>query len=99
MPPQSIELNLVQIIETVKNIWQRFDERYGNPSLLVDVIMNEVRNIGVLVDGDSVQFIDFVNKIEKGYTDLQRLGLENEISNSVTVNFLLNLMSYVSDQK
>lgn len=81
-------LTLVENIESASEIWERLDERYGSPSLLVDVIMNEIKSIGVVLDGDSSNLITFVNTIERGYSDLKRLNLEREISNSVTVGML-----------
>ena len=37
-------------------------------------------------DSDSKNFIQFVNVIDRGYTDLCRLNIEKEMSNSITVS-------------
>ena len=81
-------LYLVESIEDVASIWKRLDERFGNPSLLIDAIMNEIRSIGHVKEGNSKEFIRVVNIIEKGYLDLKRLKLEKEMSNTVTVSLL-----------
>ena len=84
---------LVENIDTVTEIWKRLDERFGNPAVLVDAIMSDIKSIGEISDGDEQKCIEFVNVIERGYTDLRRLHLEREISNSVTVSTLTCLVS------
>ena len=69
-------LYLVEIIENATEIWWRLDERFGKPSILIDVIMDEIKSIGLLRDGNSTEFIKFVVIVEKGYIDLHRLKLE-----------------------
>ena len=77
---------LVENIDGMREIWNRLDERFGNP--LVDTIMADIKAVGEISDGDEQKCIDFVNVIERGYTDLKRLNLEREISNSITVSML-----------
>ena len=50
--------------------------------------MDEIRSIGLIREENPKEFIKVINVIEKGYTDLCRLNLEREISNSVTVSLL-----------
>ena len=69
-------------------IWDRLDKRFGQPSLLIDIIMEEIRSIGYMKEENTEEFIRVVNIIEKGYTDLRRLKSEMEISNSITVSML-----------
>ena len=76
------------IDDKVDGMWKRLDVRFGQPSMLVDVIMNEIKTIKILNDNDMKAFIKFVDVIEKGYTDLSRLKIEKEMSNAVTVSML-----------
>ena len=55
--------------------------------MLVDIVMNEVRKIHIN-EGDSKNFIQFVNVIERGYADLCTLNIEKEMSNSITVSMI-----------
>lgn len=78
----------VESIDNYSEIWERLDKRYGQPSFLIDIIMNEIKEIPSVMENDSKGFIQFVNIIERGYTDLKRLSLQQEMSNSVTVSML-----------
>ena len=78
----------VENIDDYPEIWRRLDKKYGQPSLLIDIIMNEIKDIPSVKENDPEGFIQFVNVIERGYTDLKRLDLEKEMSNSVTVSML-----------
>ena len=69
-------------------MWRRLDKKFGQPSLLIDVIMNEVREIQCVNEDDQRAFIQLVNVTEKGYADLRRLKLEKEMSNSLTVSLI-----------
>ena len=89
-------LSAVEHIDESKGIWERLDKKHGQPSLLIDIIMNEVKEAPLFTNEDFKGFIELVNVIEKGYADLKRLSLEREMSNSITVsviegNFLLAL--------
>ena len=78
----------VESIDNYSETWERLDKRYGQPSFLIDIIMNEIKDIHSVMENDSEGFIKFVNVIERGYTDLKRLNLQQEMSNSVTVSML-----------
>ena len=64
---------------------RRLDERYGKPSKLTDVIMNDIKHFRAIVEGDYKQFTEFVNLVENSCHDLERTKMEREISNSHTV--------------
>ena len=49
----------IEAVDGVKNIddkvgdmWKRLDVRFGQPSMLVDVIMNEIKTIKIINDND-----------------------------------------------
>ena len=50
--------------------------------------MNEIKEISSVKEYDKKGFIQYVDIIERGYTDLKRLKLEREMSNSTTVSML-----------
>ena len=72
-------LSAVENIDESKGIWERLDKKYGQPSLLIDLIMNEVKEAPLVTNEDFKGFIELVNVIEKGYAGLKRLSLEREI--------------------
>ena len=76
------------IDDDVSEIWKRLDAKFGQPSMLIDIVMNDIKQIRSISDGDMKGFIEFVEIIEKGYVDLSRLSLQREMSNAVTVSML-----------
>ena len=83
------------VLDTVRNIdddiaemWKRLDSKFGQPSMLIDIVMDEIKTIKYINDNDMKGFIKFVEIIETGYDDLCRLKIEKEMSNSVTVSML-----------
>ena len=82
-------LNAVKNIDDdIKEIWKRLDDKFGKPSVLIDIVMNDIKEIKSVKDGDMKEFIHFVEIIEKGYADLSRLSLQREMSNSVTTSMI-----------
>ena len=58
------------------------------PSLLVDVVINDIRDIHRIREGNYNDFIHLVDVIERGYADLCRLGIGKGMSNSLTVSMI-----------
>ena len=83
----------VDSIDNYSEIWERLAKRYGQPLFLIDIIMNEIKEIPSVMENDPEGFIQFVNVIERGYADLARLNLQQEMSNSVTVSMLEGRLS------
>lgn len=76
------------IDDNMTKMWKRLDEKYGQPSKLVDVIVYEIKNMKRLADGDDNAFLELVSTVEKGYQDLARIDMEAEISNTGTVSLI-----------
>ena len=74
--------------DDVTEMWTRLDIQYGRPSKLADIIINEIRNLRSVQDGDAKHFIELVDVIETGYKDLCRISFEHEISNSAVVSIV-----------
>ena len=71
-----------QPLEVVKNladeeevIWSRLDEKYGQPSKLLDSVLFELRSMTQLKDNDTNGIEKLAALIESAQTDLQRVGL------------------------
>ena len=80
---------LVQNVDDdIDQMWKCLDEKYGDPSKLIDMVLNDVRKIKFINAGEDKKFIDLVDIIERGYRDLSLLGIEKEISNTGTVSLV-----------
>ena len=66
---------------------ERLDEKYGDPAKVVDVIMNAIQNTRNL-KGENKKFVEFINTVEDGYSDLKMLELEKEITTTSSVNVI-----------
>ena len=69
-------------------MWKKLDEKYGKPSKIADVVMYDIKKLRAIREGDGKRFIDLVDIVEKGYRDLLRVGIEQEISNTSTVSII-----------
>ena len=82
-------LEIVKNVDhSIQDMWKRLDERYGEPSKLIDVIMYEIKKMKTVKDNEDAKFIKLVDTVESAYRDLERLSLETEVSNSQTVSFI-----------
>ena len=76
------------IDDDYKAMWKRLDEKYGDPTKVVDVIMNAIQNTRNIRDGEKNRLIELINVVEDGYRDLKRLGLEKEITTTSSVSVI-----------
>ena len=74
--------------DDIAEMWNRLDIQYGRPSKLADIIINEIKNLRSIQDGDAKHFIELVDVVERGYKDLTRIAFEHEISNSAVVSLI-----------
>ena len=79
---------VLHIYDDLSKMWARLDEKYGRPGKVADLIMVDVRKHKYLKDGDDKGLLKFVELIECGYRDLERIGMEGEISNLATVSLI-----------
>ena len=75
------------IDDNLEEMWKRLDEKYGEKTKLIDVVMTDLKRLKPLKNKDYVEFIKMVELIERGYRDLERLGLEAEM-NATTVSMV-----------
>ena len=74
--------------DDIKEMWKRFDEKYGDLAKLTDAIINTIQDISPIKEGENKRFIEFVDAVEDGYKDLKRLGLEREITTTSSVSII-----------
>ena len=76
------------IDDDLEPMWKRLDEKYGDPTKVVDVIMNAIQNTRNIRDCENNRLIELINIVEDGYQDLKRLGLEQEITTTSSVSVI-----------
>ena len=71
--------------DDIEQIWRRLDSKYGREGKLIDLIMNEVKQLQICRDDSPELTLSLINVVEKAYYDLKALGRESEVSNSAMV--------------
>ena len=82
-------LNVVRNVDDNHvEMWKRLDEKYGKKYRFTETIMNEIKRLVPVSEGDNRGFVHFVNTVESGYRDLERLKLEKEMANSTAISII-----------
>ena len=61
--------------DNIDEMLKRLDEKYGDPAKIADVVIDSIKRVKVIKEGDHEKFIEFVDVVEDAYRDLLRLGL------------------------
>ena len=67
---------------------KRLDEKYSDPAKIADVVIDSIRRVKVIKEGDHEKFIEFVDVVDDAYRDLLWLGLEREITTTSSVSII-----------
>ena len=82
-------LEVVKTVDhNISEMWRRLDDKYGEPTKVIDVIMYDIKRMQPIKDNENNKFVKLVDTIESAYRDLERLNLEREISNTSTVSMI-----------
>ena len=76
------------IDDDVTKMWERLDGKYGKTSTLTDVIMNQIKKFKTIRDENDKRFFEFVDIIERGHRDLERMNVEYELSNTTVISII-----------
>ena len=74
--------------DSIDSMWERLAERFGQPSVLTEMIMNELKRHKVLSNTDEKSLVEFIDIIESSHRDLTLVGMEKEVSNLSTVSLI-----------
>ena len=66
-------------------LWDRLDAKYGNLRKYTDAVLADLTKIS---KGDSRAALHLINTVEKAYQDLNRIGLQQEMSNSYIISMI-----------
>ena len=78
--------DVIKLVDTLKEMWEKLDEEFGDPSMVSDIIINDIKRFRM--KDDKRKLIEFIEVIEQGYHDLRRLEMEKEISNTAVVSMI-----------
>ena len=67
--------------DDIREIFNRLDEKFGDPSKIMDMIIYEIKSFPKIKDVEDKSIIAFVHIIEKGKRDLSELKFKSAITN------------------
>lgn len=86
-------LNTVRGFEDdYRKMWERLDEVYGDHNKLVDTIINEIKGIKPIPEGNNKRFIEAVDLIEQSWLDMKRFKLEHELSTVSIISLIEKIL-------
>ena len=86
-------LEIVKGVESdFDEMFKRLDEKYADNRKLVDVVINELKNIRPINEGDSKGFINLANKVERCWLDLKGMNLEKEMNTASMCSYIEKVM-------
>ena len=72
----------------VDQMIKRLDEKFGEPSKIIDSIISEIQKYKKIDNDDSRRLIELINIVERAFYDLRSLKMEKEISNCNVVSLI-----------
>ena len=86
-------LDIVKNVDhSIIEMWKRLDDKYGEPSKIIDVVMYEIKKMKQVKEGDNNKFMQMVETVERAYRDLARLHLHEQVSNASTVSMIEEIL-------
>lgn len=73
-------------------MFYRLDQRYADPIRLTDCIIEQLRKLKPIPEGDTIKFIDAVNVIENCWTDMQRNQLKEQMSTVIVISLIEKIL-------
>ena len=70
----------------------RLDNKYGRNEKQVDVILQDIKNLRRVPDGDSRGFYKMIEVIENCWLDLKRMGLQAEMDTTTMLSMIEKLL-------
>ena len=72
----------------LKEMWERLDEKYGKPSKLIDILVDDRRRLKIVHEAEEQKFFHLIDTVERRYRDLCQMKLEKEMSNNTVLSMI-----------
>ncbi|CAC5377182.1 unnamed protein product [Mytilus coruscus] len=82
-----------------EEMFRRLDMKYGRAEKLIDHILNELKRLKKVQEGDNMKFISLVETVEKCWLDLKRMNLEAEMNTATMVSQIEKLLPPIQKTK
>ena len=79
---------LVENLQTIDEIWERLESKFGNSSEVLNLVINDVKSMRIERKDEERGLVMLVDTLEKGLQDLTAIKARSEIANTYTVNLI-----------
>ena len=79
---------LVENIDTLADIWERLDSKYGNSNDVIHMVTTDLKKLTFQKNDIDSSLVHLVDVLEKGIQDLTAIDSLAEISNTFTVDLI-----------
>ena len=74
--------------DDLKEIWERLTKKQGKPSKLIDVVVNDIRRLTIVHEGEEQKLLHLIDTVERRYRDLFHMKLDKEMLNNTVVSMI-----------
>ena len=78
--------------DSFDSMMKRLNDRYGNPSRLVQSVLSDIKTLKPIPEGNPRKFMDMVDVVERAYLDLEKLDLSEEMNTVTMVSHIEKLL-------
>ena len=79
---------LVENLQSLEEVWERLESKYGNSSEVLNLVINDVKSLSIEKKNQERGLVSLVDVLEKGVQDLAAIKADNEIMNTYTINLV-----------
>jgi hypothetical protein len=80
------------VIDDYDDMMKRLDEKYGRPEKQVDSIIQQIKSINRVAEGDAKGMLHMIETVEICWLDLKRLNLESEMNTTTMISDIEKLL-------
>lgn len=80
-------------------MFSRLEQKYGDHSKIVDLIISDLRALKPLTEGDDKGLIKTVEVVERCYLDLKKIKLEAEMDSSNVLGLVEGVLPHAQKRE
>ena len=73
-------------------MFRRLDQRYADPVRLTDCVIDRLKGLKPIPEGNTAKFVEAVEVIEKCWTDMKRNKLEEQMSTVMVISLIEKIL-------
>ena len=82
-----------------QEMFKRLDDKFGNNRKIVDLVINDLRALKKVTEGDGKGFVKMVERVERCYLDLKKMNLTSEINTTNMVSHIEKILPPLQKQE